>query len=215
MAATPSSAIGTAGHPGEAAMAARHRRVGLVCASVAVGMVGAAYAAVPLYRLFCQATGFGGTTMVAAAPSTTVLDRTVNVGFDANTRAGLKWTFEPVQRSVDVKLGENALVFYRATNNSDRPLTGTALFNVSPEQAGQYFNKIECFCFKEQTLQPGESVEMPVSFFVDAAYDHDRDIGHMGQITLSYSFFPVAAAPVAGVAQNAPPGQPAAAGKGG
>jgi cytochrome c oxidase assembly protein subunit 11 len=154
-------------------------------------MGGGAYAAVPLYRLFCQVTGFGGTTMVAAKPSTAVADRVVSVRFDANTR-GLKWSFAPVQRTVDVKLGENTLAFYRATNTSDRPLTGTATFNVTPELAGQYFNKIECFCFKEQTLQPGESIDMPVSFFVDAAYDRDRDVGHMGEITLSYSFFPVA-----------------------
>lgn len=194
------------------ALAARHRRVGLICASIVVGMAGASYAAVPLYRLFCQVTGFNGTTMVAAAPSTSVIDRTVSVRFDANTRSGLPWTFEPVQRTVDVKLGENALVFYRATNTSDRPVTGTALFNVSPELAGQYFNKIECFCFKEQTLQPGESIEMPVSFFVDAAYDRDADIGHISQITLSYSFFPATPA-ATGVAGAAPAG--AAAGKGG
>lgn len=197
----------------DAALAARHRRVGIICASIVAGMAGASYAAVPLYRLFCQATGFNGTTMVAAAPSTVVLDRTVSVRFDANTRSGLPWTFEPVQRTVDVKLGENALVFYRATNTSDRPVTGTALFNVSPELAGQYFNKIECFCFKEQTLQPGESIEMPVSFFVDAAYDRDADIGHISQITLSYSFFPAEPNKAAGVAAGAPPA--AAAGKGG
>ncbi len=194
-----------------AALAARHRRVGIICTSIVAAMVGASYAAVPLYRLFCQATGFNGTTMVAAAPSTSVLDRTISVRFDANTRSGLPWKFEPVQRTVDVKLGENALIFYRATNTSDRPMTGTALFNVSPELAGQYFNKIECFCFKEQTLQPGESVEMPVSFFVDAAYDRDADIGHISQITLSYSFFP-ADPKAAGVAQTAPS---AAVGKGG
>lgn len=194
-------------------MAARHRRVGLICVSIVAGMIGAAYAAVPLYRLFCQATGFNGTTMVAAAPSTSVLDRTVSVRFDANIRAGLPWKFEPVQRTVDVKLGENALVFYRATNNSNRPVTGSALFNVSPELAGQYFNKIECFCFKEQTLQPGESIEMPVSFFVDAAYDRDADIGHIGQITLSYSFFPVEPK-AGGVAQNAPSLAPSSGGTG-
>lgn len=191
-----------------ASLTARHRRVGMICASIVAAMVGASYAAVPLYRLFCQATGFNGTTMVAAAPSTHVVDRVVSVRFDANTRSGLPWKFEPVQRTVDVKLGENALIFYRATNTSDRPVTGTAQFNVSPELAGQYFNKIECFCFKEQTLQPGESIEMPVSFFVDAAYDRDADIGHISEITLSYSFFPVATK-AAGVAVTP------AAGKGG
>ena len=175
----------------EAALSRRHRKVGIICASIAATMVGASFAAVPLYRLFCQVTGFGGTTMVASKPSTTVLERQVTVRFDANTRGNLGWRFEPVQTTVDVKLGDNALAFYRATNISDRPVTGTAVFNVTPELAGQYFNKIECFCFKEQTLQPGESIDMPVSFFVDAAYDRDRDVGHMGEITLSYSFYPV------------------------
>ncbi len=189
----------------------RHRKVGLICASVAFGMLGAAYAAVPLYRLFCQVTGFNGTTMVAAKPSTTVLERTVTVRFDANTR-NLPWQFEPAQRTVDVKIGDNTLAFYRATNTSDQPITGSATFNVTPELAGQYFNKIECFCFKEQTLQPGETVEMPVSFFVDAAFASDRDIGHMSTITLSYTFYPVAA-PAKGLAESKPAG--AADGKGG
>ena len=196
---------GGRGRDAAAVLAARHRRVGLVCASIAAGMVGASYAAVPLYRLFCQVTGFGGTTMVAKAPSQAVLERKVTVRFDANTRNGLPWTFEPVERTVEVKLGENALAFYKATNTSDRPVKGSAVFNVSPELAGQYFNKIECFCFKEQTLAPGESIEMPVSFFVDPAYDKDRDIGHIGEITLSYSFFPVTspAAAVQAPAQGA------------
>lgn len=189
-------------------MARRHRRVGLICASVAVGMVGAAYAAVPLYQMFCRATGFGGTTMVAIKPSTRSVDQTVTVRFDANTRSGLPWAFAPEQRKMDVRLGENALAFYRATNTSDKPVRGMATFNVTPELAGQYFNKIECFCFKEQLLQPGESVEMPVSFYVDPAFADNPDIGHMSQITLSYSFYPVAE-PVGGVAQTVP-----AAGKG-
>lgn len=184
-------------------MAARHRRVGLICASLAVSMLGAAYAAVPLYRLFCQVTGFGGTTMVAKKRSETVLDRTMTIRFDANTRGGLPWQFEPMQRTIQVKLGENTLAFYRATNNSDKPVKGSALFNVSPDLAGQYLNKIECFCFKEQLLQPGETVEMPVSFFVDPAYAKDTDIGHMSTITLSYSFYPVAPG-VPGIAESAP-----------
>lgn len=196
-------------------MAHRHRRVALICASIAVGMVGAAYAAVPLYQMFCQVTGFGGTTMVASAPSGSVTSQLVTIRFDANTRDGIPWSFTPVQTTTSVQLGENALAFYRATNTSDRPITGSATFNVTPELAGQYFNKIECFCFTEQTLQPGESIDMPVSFFIDPAIAADPDIGRVSQITLSYSFYPVAN-PTKGVAASKPAQTGAAeTGKGG
>jgi len=153
-------------------------------------MLGLAYAAVPLYTLFCQVTGFAGTTQRAERPADTVLDRVVTIRFDANVAPGLGWKFQPVQRTMDVKIGENALAFYKAENISDRPIVGTATFNVAPEAAGAYFNKIECFCFQEQRLEPGESIDMPVSFFVDPAIVEDEIAGHLTQITLSYTFHP-------------------------
>jgi len=169
----------------------RHRRVAAWCGALAAVMAALAFAAVPLYRLFCQATGYGGTTQRAERPSAVVLERTVTIRFDANTAPGLAWTFEPLLRTIEVKLGESTLAHYRATNTSSRPLTGTATFNVTPEVAGAYFNKLECFCFKEQRLEPGQSLDMPVSFFVDPALLHDRDAARLNQITLSYTFFPV------------------------
>lgn len=144
-----------------------------------------------LYRIFCQVTGYGGTTQRAIAPSDHIVDRVVTVRFDANVAPGLAWKFEPVQPTVNVKLGENVLAFYRATNLSDKPLTGTAAFNVSPDTMGLFFSKIACFCFTEQTLQPGQSVEMPVTFFVDPKMLEDRDTRHLQNITLSYVFYPV------------------------
>ncbi|MFZ4381494.1 MAG: cytochrome c oxidase assembly protein [Sandarakinorhabdus sp.] len=165
-----------------------------------LGMLGVSFAAVPLYRMFCQVTGYGGTTQRAIAPSQTMLDRKIEVLFDANVR-GLAWKFEPVQGRIDVKLGENALAFYRATNTGDTPLTGTAAFNVDPPAAGIHFQKIECFCFKEQTLAPGESIEMPVTFYVDPALAGDKDAQHIGRIVLSYTFFP--SVPAKATAANA------------
>jgi cytochrome c oxidase assembly protein subunit 11 len=147
------------------------------------------YAAVPLYKMFCQATGFGGTTQVAIEPSKVMLDQLITVRFDANVAPGLGWSFEPLQATMTVKLGENALAFYKATNTTDKVLKGTASFNVSPDLAGQHFSKIECFCFQEQTLKPGESVEMPVSFFVDPKLAADRDANWIKEITLSYTFY--------------------------
>ena len=177
---------------GTTELQAQHRRVAAWCAVVAVGMVGLAYASVPLYQLFCQVTGYGGTTMRAEAPSSTTLDQSMTIRFDANVAPSLGWKFTPVQRTVDVKIGENTLIFYRAENISNRPITGSATFNVTPEIAGSYFNKIACFCFQEQRLEPGESIEMPVSFFVDPAIVNDRSgAGELTQITLSYTFYPV------------------------
>jgi cytochrome c oxidase assembly protein subunit 11 len=180
----------------------RNGSVALVCVAVAVGMLGLAYASVPLYRLFCQVTGFGGTTQRAARPSTDILDRTVTVRFDANVGPGLSWDFAPVERTMTVRLGENAMATYRATNRSDRTTVGTATFNVTPDQAGVFFNKLECFCFTEQKLEPGQSVDMPVSFFVDPAMATDRDGAHIGLITLSYTFFPVDAPRVVDTAKS-------------
>ena len=168
-----------------------HRKVAIACACVAVGMVGAAYAAVPLYKLYCQVTGFGGTTQRAIKPSETMLDKVVTVRFDANVGPDLPWEFVPVQRTVEARLGENVLVFYRATNTSKATTRGTATFNVTPEQAGAYFAKVQCFCFTEQTLEPGETIEMPVSFFVDPDILKDKDGRSIDRITLSYTFYPV------------------------
>jgi cytochrome c oxidase assembly protein subunit 11 len=181
------------------ALHGRHRAVAIWCAVLVAAMVGAAYASVPLYRLFCQVTGFDGTPRVATRPSDTVLDKTMTIRFDANVAPGLPWRFEPVQTTTKVRIGENALAFYRATNTSDRPVWGMATYNVFPEQVAPFFNKLQCFCFTEQLLQPGESVEMPVSFFVDPQITGDKDAHAVTHITLSYTFYPVAA-PKAGVA---------------
>ena len=170
----------------------RDNSVAAVCVALVLAMGAMAYAAVPLYKLFCQATGQGGTPRKADQASTSVLDRMITVRFDANVTPGMPWTFEPVQRQVELKIGENVLAFFKATNTSDRAIKGTAAFNVSPDAAGAFFNKIECFCFKEQTLQPGETVEMPVSFFVDPALATDRDANWIQEITLSYTFYPSA-----------------------
>jgi cytochrome c oxidase assembly protein subunit 11 len=171
---------------------ARHRRVAISCAAVAVGMIGMSYAAVPLYRMFCQATGFAGTTQRAEKPSDKVLDQTVSIRFDANVAPGFPWEFAPEAGTIDVKVGENSLAFFKAENRSDHATTGQATFNVTPEIAGVYFVKVACFCFQEQRLEPGQSVEMPVSFYVDPAIAADKDARRVSQITLSYTFFPAA-----------------------
>lgn len=168
-----------------------HKSVAVACSAIAVGMVGLSFAAVPLYRLYCQVTGYAGTTQRAAKGSDVVLQRTLKVHFDANVAADLPWRFEPVQRTADVKVGENMLAFYRATNTSDRPVTGTAVFNVTPEAAGIHFNKVQCFCFTEQRLEPGQTVDMPVSFYVDPGFVDDEDTKNLSELTLSYTFYAV------------------------
>jgi cytochrome c oxidase assembly protein subunit 11 len=170
----------------------KNTRVASRAALFACAMLGLAYASVPLYRVFCQATGFGGTTQRAVKESDTILNRTIIVRFDGNVSSDLAWKFKPAQSKQEVKFGAKSLAFYRATNTSDRPITGTATFNVAPEAAGAYFNKIECFCFTEQTLQPGETVDMPVTFFIDPDMVKDRSAGSIAQVTLSYTFYPVA-----------------------
>ncbi|WP_373505888.1 cytochrome c oxidase assembly protein [Aestuariivirga sp.] len=169
----------------------KNLRVAALAAGVAVGMVGLAYASVPLYRLFCQVTGFAGTTQRAEAAPQRTTEKTVVVRFDANTSGSLEWGFHAAQTAMTVKLGEQNMAYYRATNNSARTVTGTAVFNVTPVTAGAYFNKIQCFCFTEQTLKPGESVEMPVDFFVDPDMLDDPDAVDIKEITLSYTFYPV------------------------
>src|SRR5262245_29952576 len=185
----------------------RHRTVAILCGALVMVMVAAAFASVPLYRLFCESTGFAGTPQRALQPSDASIDKTMTVRFDANVTPGLPWRFEPVQPTLDVKLGENALAFYRATNLSDRSVTGMATFNVTPEPAGAFFNKIQCFCFAEQVLEPGQSVEMPVSFFIDPEIVKDRDGRSISLIVLSYTFYPVEAKPgLAGKALGGSPG---------
>ncbi|NJM30210.1 MAG: cytochrome c oxidase assembly protein [Rhizobiales bacterium] len=169
----------------------KNLRVAALAAGIAVGMAGLAYASVPLYRIFCQATGFGGTTQRAAAAPEYPIEKTITVRFDANTAASLGWLFKPEQIEMKVKLGEQALAHYRAINHAKDIRVGTATFNVTPPAAGVYFNKIQCFCFTEQTLKPGESVDMPVAFFVDPAILDDPDARAIDTITLSYTFYPV------------------------
>jgi cytochrome c oxidase assembly protein subunit 11 len=157
--------------------------------SVVVFMGGMGFASVPLYDLFCRVTGYGGTTQVASGESDVVLDETVRVRFDASKDRGFPWEFRPVERTMEVRLGETNLAFYEAYNPTDRPIAGIASFNVTPFAAGVHFAKIQCFCFEFQVLQPGERVQMPVSFFVDPAMLDDPDAYNIRQITLSYTFY--------------------------
>ncbi len=169
----------------------RNARLGLICAAVFAIMVGAAFAAVPLYRAFCQATGFAGAVRRSDVASTAISSQTVVVNFDTNVH-GIAWKFEPVQRSQIARLGESKLAFFRVTNTSSKAITGRALYNIVPESAGPYFSKLECFCFRNQTVAAGQTVEMPVVYFVDPKWAKDRDATGAGEITLSYTFFPIA-----------------------
>lgn len=172
------------------AVADKNAKTGLRLALVALAMVALAFASVPLYRAFCQATGFGGTTQRAETAPGAVAGE-IGVRFDANIDSKLPWRFEPVQEKVRVHPGERTTIYYRATNLTARTTTGQAIFNVTPEETGPYFNKIACFCFTEQTLKPGESVMMPVVFFVDPKILKDEDTKTIDEITLSYTFYPV------------------------
>ena len=174
-------------------LAQRNSRTAALAALLVAAMVGLAFASVPLYRLFCQVTGFAGTTQraEAAAVPGAVVGKIVSVRFDANVNSALPWTFGPEEHVQRVAVGARDMAFYNAKNLSDRPVTGTATFNVTPSQAGQYFTKIQCFCFTEQTLKPGESVRMPVVFFVDPKILDDPDARDISEITLSYTFYPV------------------------
>ncbi len=171
-------------------VAQRNNRTALMMGLLAAAMVGLAFASVPLYRLFCQVTGFAGTPMRAdKAPGAATGE--IGVRFDANISPALPWKFEPVQNQVRIVPGARTQIAYRATNYTARRTTGTAVFNVSPAVAGQYFSKIECFCFTEQTLKGGESVDMPVVFFVDPKLREDPETRGIDEITLSYTFYPV------------------------
>ena len=167
----------------------RHSILALSLVGLVAAMVGLSFASVPLYRVFCQVTGYGGIPQRAEKAPGEVLDRTVTIRFDGNVDRSLPWTFAPKQQTMDVKIGETALAFFKATNNSSVPVSGRAIFNVSPELAGRYFTKIECFCFKQQTLAGGQSVEMPVTFFVDPKIVEDDDTKNISEITLSYTFY--------------------------
>ena len=172
-------------------LAARNRNVGIRMALFGLAMLGLAFASVPLYRVFCQVTGYAGTTQKAEVAPGAVAGKTIGVRFDANIDPALPWRFEPEQNTIRVQPGARTTVYFRATNLTARTTTGSAAFNVSPLQVGQYFSKIECFCFTEQTLKGGQSVRMPVVFFVDPKVRQDDTTSDIDEITLSYTFYPV------------------------
>ena len=189
-------------------LAARNARIAVICAVVFSTMVGAAFASVPLYRAFCQATGFGGTVRRATGVTDHATGRTIVVAFDTNVR-GLDWSFTPDVESQVAPVGASKLAFFRVTNNSDQPLTGRAVYNVTPGSAGAFFSKLECFCFKNETLAPHQTAEFPVVYYIDPRFGLDDDTKGISEITLSYTFFP--AKPLAGSGsqgsnpQTAPP----------
>jgi len=169
----------------------KNAKTAVVLFSVVAGMIGLAFASVPLYRIFCQTTGLAGTPGIQSQAPAKATDIDFKVRFDANVNTALHWQFKPLQKEIDLKLGEERLAFYEATNLSDKTITGSAVFNVTPLKIGQYFVKIDCFCFTEQTLKPGETAQMPVSFYVDPAIYDDKNTRDVKTITLSYTFYPV------------------------
>jgi cytochrome c oxidase assembly protein subunit 11 len=169
--------------------ARRNRNVAIVCGAVFFGMIGAAYAAIPIYRAFCQLTGFDGTVRRAEAAPDKVLDRTLTIRFDTNVR-DLPWDFSAQQTAQVARIGETKVALFKVTNRADKPVTGRAVFNVVPEQAGPYFQKLACFCFSDQTIQAGQTVEMPVLYFVDPKYADDYETKGKKEVTLSYTFYP-------------------------
>ena len=185
----------------------RNALVGWASAGVVFAMIGLSFASVPLYRVFCQVTGFGGTTQRAERAPGQVADRLIAVRFNADVNQGMVWKFQPVQRSVQVRVGEETLIAYRATNPSSRAIVGVATFNVQPDKAGEYFDKIACFCFNEQRLEPGQTVDMPVSFFIDPKMLDDPNMADVNTITLSYTFFEKPDQPVT-VSSNSVPAKP-------
>ena len=181
------------GKMGQADKAQRaNRRVAVSAGFMALAMIGVSFAAVPLYDMFCRVTGFGGTTQVAETAPGAVSDRVMTVRFDASLNRKMPWRFEAPDAAIDIPVGESGLAFYRAKNPTDRIITGTATYNVSPPEAGIYFSKIDCFCFTEQVLHPGEAVDMPVSFFIDPEILTDSEMDDVKTITLSYTFFEAA-----------------------
>lgn len=178
--------------------ASKNAKTALIVVGVVAGMVAMSFAAVPAYRAFCQVTGWGGTTQRAAAGARETLERKITVRFDGTVSNGLSWRFKPEQLSQTLHIGETGLAFFEAENLTDSPITGRATFNVSPAKAGIYFKKIECFCFTEQTLQPGEKISMPVTYFIDPALADDENLDEVQTITLAYTFFPWDAGVVGG-----------------
>jgi cytochrome c oxidase assembly protein subunit 11 len=170
----------------------RHLAIAVWCGALVFAMVGAAYAAVPLYRMFCAVTGFDGTPRRATGPSQRTLEQTVTVRFDGNVAPSLPWRFAPVETTMTVKLGENAVAVYKATNLSDKRVVATAAYNIFPEIAASYFNKIECFCFTEQVLEPGQTAELALSFFIDPEIVRDHNAGRITHVTVSYTFYSTA-----------------------
>jgi cytochrome c oxidase assembly protein subunit 11 len=167
----------------------RNAKVALICGAMFFGMVGAAYAAVPIYRAFCQITGFDGTPRRAEVAAGQVLGKTVTVRFDANVR-DLPWTFTAEQTAQEARIGETKLAFFKVRNNSDKPITARAVYNVVPEQAGPYFQKLQCFCFEDQTIAAGATVDMPVLYYIDPKYAADMNTKGKPEVTLSYTFYP-------------------------
>ena len=188
----------------------RNTRVAVLCASVFAGMVGLAFASVPLYRTFCQLTGFDGAVRRAEAAPDKVLGKTLLVRFDANVR-DLPWTFEALQTSQTLQIGATGLAFFRVTNHAATPVTGHAVYNVVPEQAGAYFQKLQCFCFSDQTIGPGRTVEFPVLYFVDPKYAADYETRGQPQVTLSYTFYPATGGKGAGKRAEATQAKPVSA----
>jgi cytochrome c oxidase assembly protein subunit 11 len=200
---------GNATYPNDRRARRRDLAVAFACAAFVALMVGAAYAAVPLYDWFCRTTGFGGRPQVAVAGPAGMLDRKVTVRFDANIGGGLPWKFEPEQTSVEARLGEVVTVLYHVTNQSARETVGQAAYNVTPLAIGSYFQKINCFCFTDQRLRPGEKREMPVVFYLDPALARDSEQDALNTITLSYTFYAVRE-PARPVASGAPSARPQA-----
>jgi cytochrome c oxidase assembly protein subunit 11 len=167
----------------------KNLRLALNLLMLVAGMAMLAYASVPLYRLFCQQTGFGGTPMIATSFPTEVKDKTLNIRFDTNIDRNLGWEFSTQQRQLTIKVGENGLAFFKAKNPTDKPEYGMAMYNVVPEKAAKYFNKVQCFCFEKQLIKPGEEVQYPVSFFIDPEFVNDPFMDDVDTITLSYTFY--------------------------
>jgi cytochrome c oxidase assembly protein subunit 11 len=186
---------GSADQRGQTGASRRDLLVGFLCGGLVAVMIGASFAAVPFYSWFCRTTGYGGTPQVSKQAPAQTSDRTITVRFDSNVAAGLPWRFEPERTSIDVKLGQVVTVYYAVTNEAARATTGQAGYNVSPPTAGIYFEKINCFCFTEQTMKPGEKRDMAVVFYVDAKLAADSEQDSLNLITLSYTFYPVRPAP--------------------
>jgi cytochrome c oxidase assembly protein subunit 11 len=167
----------------------RNQKMGLTVLTVVIGMIGLSFASVPLYELFCRVTGFGGEAFVAQQPTGQVLDRKMTVRFNTDTNPNLPWDFQAEQRSVTLPIGQEALISYQATNQSDQPVAGTAIYNVTPVAAGKYFHKTQCFCFNYQMIAPGQEAHFPVVFYIDPAIQEDRQLENLETITLSYTFF--------------------------